>query len=197
MSDQDKQAKAKWIRQFFLEHPALFISGLYLFASLIGLFYEWNFLRLFGINVFLYSETSDFLLASLKEPFTWGLTILAVFLVMIDNAAGALLHGARKPGKLFRWYGSKRYRQFNYLVVVVLIGWFLYMHGSVTERSIREGKAELLTLQLSDGSPARDLVMLGTTGRFAFFFDHSLEKIFIYPHESILEISKPAPQWRK
>ena len=196
MSDQDKQAKAKWIRQFFLEHPALFISGLYLFASLIGLFYAWNFLRLFGINVFLYSETGDFLLASLKEPFTWGLTILAVLLVLIDNASSVRV-GARNPGKLFRWYGSKRYRQLNYPVIVFLIGVFLYTHGSVTERNIREGKAELLTLQLSDGSPARDLVMLGTTGRFAFFFDHSLEKIFIYPHESILEISKPAPQWRK
>ena len=69
-----------------VEHPAFFASGLYFAASLIGLVYSWAFLRAFGINVFRYAEISDFFLASLKEPFTWVLTVLAVTLVLLDNA---------------------------------------------------------------------------------------------------------------
>ncbi|MGI9225435.1 MAG: hypothetical protein ACR2QX_13205, partial [Woeseiaceae bacterium] len=63
------------------------MSGLYVAASIIGMFYSWAFLRRFGINVFNYAQISDFLLVSLKEPFTWGLVILAIVLVMLDNAS--------------------------------------------------------------------------------------------------------------
>ena len=70
-----------WPHRTLAEHPALFVSGIYFVASLIGLVYSWAFLRAFGINVFRYAEISDFLLASLKEPFTWFLAIFAVILV--------------------------------------------------------------------------------------------------------------------
>ena len=57
----------------FREHPALIVSGFYVLASFVGMFWSWAFLRRFGIDVFDYAQISDFLLASLKEPFTWVL----------------------------------------------------------------------------------------------------------------------------
>lgn len=39
-----------------------------------------------GINFFNYAQISDFLLASLKEPFTWVYVALGILLVLGDNA---------------------------------------------------------------------------------------------------------------
>ncbi len=196
MSDNDNQDRIIWIRRMLAEHPAFLLSGLYFVASLIGLMYSWDFLRFFGINIFRYAEISDFLLTSLKEPFTWVLAILAVLLVLFDNAASRRVE-AHGPGRFFRWYGSERYRQINYVAAIAVVAVFLHTYAVLKERSIRDGNAELVTIQLADNSPARDMVMLGTTSRFAFFYDHLSEQVYIHPHESILVITKPSPNKRK
>jgi len=77
---------SSWTRWTLVEQPAILVSGLYLVASVIGLVYSWAFLHGFGINVFRYAEISDFLLPSLKEPFTWVLAIFGVAMFLIDNA---------------------------------------------------------------------------------------------------------------
>ena len=68
----------------FREHPALIVSAFYVAASMIGMFWSWAHLRNFGINVFNYAQISDFLLASLKEPYTWALVFVTVALVWGD-----------------------------------------------------------------------------------------------------------------
>ena len=65
----------------FREHPALLVSALYVAASVVGMFWSWAYLRVFGINVFNYAQVTDFLIASLKEPFTWVLVVLAILMV--------------------------------------------------------------------------------------------------------------------
>ena len=82
----ENETVLQWLRSVLREHPALLVSALYIGSSVIGMLYAWAYLRLFGINVFNYAQISDFLLASLKEPFTWGLVVLAVLLVQSDNA---------------------------------------------------------------------------------------------------------------
>ncbi len=184
------------IRRVLAEHPAFFVSGLYLVASLIGLVYSWAFLRAFGINVFRYAEISDFLLASLKEPFTWVLAVLAVSMILFDNAMSRRVQ-AQGPGRLFRWYGSERYRQMNYLALVSVVIVFLFTYAKVKERSIRDGTGEVVSVHLTDASPPKQLIMLGTTGKFIFLYDHVAERVDIHPHESILMITKSAPNPRK
>jgi len=185
-----------WIRRMLVEHPAFIVSGLYFVASLIGLVYSWAFLRAFGINVFRYAELSDFLLASLKEPFTWLLAILAVTLVLFDNVMSRRVQ-ARGPVRFTRWYGSKRYRQINYLVLVLLIIFLLFVYATANERKIRDGKGEVVGVHLADGSPPKQEIMLGTTVKFVFLYDHVGERVNIHPHESILLITKPAPKTGK
>lgn len=188
--------QSSWIWRMLVEHPAFLVSGLYLVASLIGLVYSWAFLHAFGINVFRYAEISDFLLASLKEPFTWVLAVLAVALVLFDNAMSRRVQ-ARAPGRFIRWYGSERYRQFNYLVLVLLVTFFLFTFATVNERNIRDGKVEAVRVFLTDGSPPKRLIMLGTTAKYVFLFDHVEERLDMHPHESILTITKMAPDSEK
>lgn len=185
-----------WAHRALTEHPALIVSGLYLVASLIGLVYSWFFLRGFSINAFRYMEISDFLLASLKEPFTWALVALAVVLILFDNTMSLRVQ-RRGPGRLWRWYGSKWYRYVNYLGSVFLVVVFLWTFATVKERGIRNGGGEIVTVHLTEGSPAKQRVLLGTSGKFVFLYDRAAERVYIHPHESILMITKSAPNLRK
>ncbi len=184
-----------WPRQTLAEHPALLVSVIYFVASVIGLVYSWTFLRAFGINVFRYAEISDFLLASLKAPFTWILTILAVILVAGDNTMSLRVQ-RRGPSRLFRWYGCEQYRRINYLVAVFLIVVFLFSYATTKERGIRDGEGEVVSVQLIDSSPPKQLVMLGTTARFVFLYDQVAEHVDIHPVGSILMMTKPSPDSR-
>jgi len=183
---------SSWTRRTLVEQPAVLVSGLYLVASVIGLVYSWAFLHGFGINVFRYAEISDFLLASLKEPFTWALAIFAVAMFLVDNAMSRRLE-ARGLNRFFRWYGSERYRQTNYLALAMMIIIFLFVYATSKELSIRDGEGDIVTVHLTDASPPKQLTMLGTTGKFVFLFDHVAERVDIHPHESILMITKSAP----
>jgi len=185
-----------WPRRALAEHPALFVSGIYFAASLIGLVYSWAFLRAFGINVFRYADISDFLLASLKEPFTWLLAILVVIVIVFDNAMSLRIQ-RRGPGRFFRWYGSERYRQINYLVLVFAVVLVLLSYATVKERGVRDGEGEIVSVYLTDASPPKQLVILGTTARFVFLFDQVAERVDIHPNESILMITKLSPDSRK
>ena len=185
-----------WPRRALADHPALLVSGIYFVASLIGLVYSWAFLRAFGINVFRYAEISDFLLASLKEPFTWFLAILAVILVAFDNAVSLRVQ-RRGLSRFFGWYGSDRYRQLNYLAAVFIVVVFLLSYATTKEREIRDGEGEVVSVYLTDASPPKQLVMLGTTARFVFLYDQVAERVDIHPNESILMITKLSPDSRK
>jgi hypothetical protein len=193
MSESEQHS---WFRRALAEHPALLVSGIYFAASLIGLVYSWAFLRAFGINVFRYAEISDFLLASLKEPFTWLLAILAVILIIFDNAMSLRIQ-RRGPSRFFRWYGSERYRQVNYLASAFLVVVLLLSYATVKERGIRDGEGEIVSVHLTDASPPKQLVMLGTTARFVFLYDPVAERVDIHPNESILMITKLSPDSRK
>ena len=81
------ETRNNWLHPIFREHPALLVSAFYVAASVIGMFYSWAYMRSFDINVFNYAQLGDFLLASLKAPFTWALVGLSVILMMLDNAS--------------------------------------------------------------------------------------------------------------
>ena len=192
MTETDEQS---WARRLLAEHPALVMSGLYFCASFIGLIYSWAFLRAFGVNAFRYAEISDLLLASLKEPFTWFLTAFAVVLVLADNAMSRRVQ-AKNPGRKYKWYGSQRYRQLNYIGTVVIVFVFLLTYATLQERKVRKGEGDIVSVHLNDGSPPKKMTLLGTTGKFVFLFDPVDERVDIHPNESIQMISKPAPDKR-
>ena len=81
--------------------------------------------------------------------------------------------------------------------MIALIGIFLHAFAVQKENRVRSGRDDLVMVTLADGSAARQLTMLGTTGRFAFFYDSFSEHVFIHPHESIQVISKAAPARRR
>lgn len=189
MSQPESQS---WLYRTLAEQPAFLVSVLYVFASVIGLFYSWSFLRPFGINMLQYAELSDFLLASIKEPLTWALVLFSVVLVQLDNAMSRGVQ-ARKPGRLLRWYGSDRYRKLNYPVFVLLAAALLFAYADMKVQDVLDGEAEVYEVKLADDSSPEPRVLLGTTVNFIFLYAPQSGRVSIHPNESVLSLSKVVP----
>ena len=173
---------------FFREHPALLASALYVAASVVGMFYSWAYLRHFGINVFNYAQISDFLLASLKEPFTWALVALAVVLILLDNRSSRRIE-RKNPRKWIAWYGSPRYRFVNNFAAVLAILVFLFAYANRQANETKAGEGKLVDVKLADNGEVDTSILLGTTGQFVFLYDEPADRVHIHPLESIHSIS--------
>lgn len=184
------EPQSSFLGMLLRRHPALLFSALYVIASTIGMVFSWDYLRRFGINVFNYAQIGDFLLASLKEPMTWGLVFLAVLMAVVDNAVSRRWQ-KRDRSAWTRWYGSPKYRLLNYVVALFMVVWFIDIYAGLKARHTYEGKGQVIQYQV--GEETRDAIMLGTTAQFIFLFDANTEKVFVHPHESIAEISFVAP----
>lgn len=178
----------QWLSNLLKNHPALIASGLYVFASIIGMFYAWSFLWHFQINVFNYAQIGDFLLASLKEPMTWGIVVMSMLMVAGDNA---LSRRAQKKtdSRLLKMYGSPRYRMANYIGLLLIISILIFSYAKRQAEQALAGRGKLVTVTYADRAAADDLVLLGTTTSFVFFYDSTFERVIIHPHESIHAIS--------
>ena len=172
----------------FREHPALLVSAFYVAASVIGMFYAWSYLRHFGLNVFNYAQISDFLVASLKEPFTWLLVLLAVSLVMLDNARSRVVE-RKGASKWFRWYGSPTYRHVNNYATIILVLVFIYVWADYKAEKTRAGEGKFVDVTYADGDAGTSRMLLGTTGQFIFLYDNLTERVEVYPLESIDSIA--------
>ena len=184
MSD-DPQVR---LHALFREHPALIVSGFYVLASFVGMFWSWAYLRNFGINVFHYAQISDFLLASLKEPFTWVLVVLAYLMVQADNAYSRRV-GQRGKTRWFAWYGSARYRFVNNVGVFALVGVFIFVYATLEAEDTRGGEGDKVDVVFEEGGATRTGTMLGTTGQFLVLYDPLTERVDIHPFEAVYSIS--------
>jgi len=172
----------------FHDHPALLVSAFYVAASVIGMFYSWAYLRRFDINVFNYAQIGDFLLASLKEPFTWVLVVLAVTAVLVDNRSSRRVE-QKNPRKWIAWYGSPRYRFVNNFAAVFMVMLFIFAFANRQANDTKAGEGKIVDVTMGEDGKVTTAMLLGTTGQFVFLYDHVTERVDIHPIESILSIS--------
>ena len=178
----------KRLLSFFREHPAVLVSALYVAASVVGMFYSWAYLRRFGINVFNYAQISDFLLASLREPFTWVLVILAIFLVHLDNRSSHRVE-RKNPRKWIAWYASPRYRFINNFAAILMVLTFIFAYANRQANETLAGTGKFVDVSFAETADPATAILLGTTGQFVFLYDAGAKRVNIHPIESIHTIS--------
>jgi hypothetical protein len=74
-----------WLGAILRKHPALLLSRVCIAASAVGMICSWDYLRRFGINVSHFAQIGDFLLGSIKQPFTWLVVIPAIAVASVDS----------------------------------------------------------------------------------------------------------------
>ena len=166
----------------------MLVSAFYVAASVVGMFYSWAYLRHFGINVFNYAQVSDFLIASLKETFTWALVGIAVVLVLLDNSSSRRLE-RKGTGKWLGWYASRSYRFANNFVAIFVVLAFLHIFAGVEARDTKAGDGKRVDVVFANGGEARASTLLSTTGQYVMLYDAGIRRVHIHPLESIHSIS--------
>ena len=190
MSDERSDA-VSLLRWLVREQPALLVSLLYLFASGIGMYFSWRYLRHFGIDFFDYAQISDFLLASLKEPITWTLVAGLLLAMFLDNWMSRAW--GRKPrGRLTRWYGTPRYRRLNHLAFLGLVVLYMTIFADLKARDTLRGDYLKVTLRLAESGAVERRALLGTTSGYVFTFDPDASSAKVYPVEAIEALELPA-----
>src|SRR5215217_430730 len=82
--------------------PTLIVTMLYVYIAAIGIVYSWALYRMFGINIFDYSEIADFLLAAFKNAFA----LLSIVLIAAIGATveSFMANRARRNVELVQRY---------------------------------------------------------------------------------------------
>jgi hypothetical protein len=181
---------------FFVDHPGVWVPGLYLIGSTIGMLDSWWFFHQFGINIFLYSEVADFLLASFREPGAWWIMAVAIVAGIWDYSKS--LHVGHSSGtpRWLRWYGSRRYRQFALIFSVAFVAGYIAFFAGGRASRIYEGRGGKPVRVVLTDSPAteRTAVLLGSTVSFLFLYDGVERTVSIHPYENVLTVKSDAPR---
>ncbi len=180
---------------FFAEHPGVWVPGLYMIGSTIGMLDSWWFFHQFGINVFLYSEVADFLLASFREPGAWLLVAWATLIGIWDYSTSLRVGRSAAPRRWLRWYGSQGYRRFAWMFGVVFAGGYIAIYAGGRANSIYEGRGKQVRVSLTS-SPATEktAVLLGSTISFLFLYDNDARTVSIHPYENVLTVESDVPR---
>jgi hypothetical protein len=180
--------------QFLAEHPGVWVPGLYLLASAIGMLDSWWYFRQFGIDIFLYSDVADFLLASFRSPTAWFIVALTVLLGVLDHAGSVRTGRSSSAPRWLRWHGTPRYRQIGIIVgILMLMAYIVLFAGERAEAIYEQGGGREVRVALTD-APGRteQVILLGSTLNFIFLLDRADGSVSIHPYENVLAIESSA-----
>lgn len=87
------------MRRYVYDHPGVVITLVYFYLSIVGLIYQYSHLKGFGVSVFDFSATQDYLIAFLKAlPLLLGLLFIHLLILIKD----VIFNQKHAPGETFR-----------------------------------------------------------------------------------------------
>lgn len=181
---------------FFADHPGVWVPGLYMIGSTIGMLDSWWFFHQFGINVFLYSEVADFLLASFREPGGWLVMAICAPILIWDYWTSLRVGHSRPKRWWLGWYGSRRYRHVLGISGVVVVVIYIAIFAGGRANDIYEGsRGKQVRVSLtSDRAAEKTSVLLGSTISFLFLYDRDAQAVSIHPYENVLTVVSDVPR---
>ena len=179
------------------EHPTLLLTLGYLGLTFVGMIHDLWFYFYFRINILDFSETSDFLLAAIRNPLVIILSMLPVLMLlgfqrMRDTASrkSAWYESHRKKYANTRW-NSVGLRTFVYgLFVMVYAIVFTQLYADRAANRIKDGKGRRVAVLRTDGiSSDEQPILLGATGKFVFLYFPDRKATEIVPVESTVALT--------
>ena len=187
---------ARLIKGLFRDHPTLVLTLCYFLVTLIGMIYSYFFYHEFGINIVKFVDLSDFLLASIQEPFS-----LLIFLVIGVIVVALYLFDfwvrKRFPG-YGRWLQKKSDTSYtdpigSVLVIAVFVFFGVRSFAIYNADEVKAGNIDEYQVQFANASVSaaeRALALLGNTSRFSYFYDVENSAVLVVPVENIALMRK-------
>ena len=179
------------------EHPTLVLTLAYLGLTFVGMIHDLWFYFYFRVNILDFSETSDFLLAAIRNPLVIILSMLPIVILLF------LQRMRETAAKKSAWYSrhQKKYvnsRWNSVSIRLFVYGWFVLVYAIVftqvyAERGanrIKAGKGKRVSVLRTDGiMPDEQPILLGTTGKFILLYFPSRKATEIIPVESTVALT--------
>jgi hypothetical protein len=168
------------------KNKALVIGGVGLAFPILGFIYEYNLLRAFGVNIGMFSDTTDFLISAFKKPLVVCSYFIAT-LVLVLIGSIQFKYKKLKPGILL-----------NIFVPISLFVILIFLNIYIAQEQIRAIKCtEQFYVELEFKSEKKlsvnkkDLVMISANSRYIFIFQRMQNhtgKTIIVPKEDLLTL---------
>ncbi len=179
------------------EHPTLVLTLAYLGLTFVGMIRDLWFYRYFRINILDYSETSDFLLAAIRNPLVVILSLVPIGMLLL---AARIREYAIVRSPKYRARAAKSVaRKWNTLAArVVIYTWFVFIYAVLFAQlySMREvtrikaGRGQRVALARTDGVTSGPLpIFLGSTSKFFFLYYPERKETEIVPIENTTMIT--------
>lgn len=179
------------IIEYFLIHPAIGGSCIYILVSAIGFLNASLLYFKFQINIFDYAETNDFLMAAFKDPLAFFMTIIFFFSV------GLYYHFIKTPPSHMR-RGCITGVAKGFIVVVfagTMASIALVFIPLLREYRIIKKKASIVNVLYEKGKRGLKPVvkegvsLIGSTEKFMFFYNPSNKRTIVIPITKIISIT--------
>lgn len=200
-----KLSPPPWLRA----NPGLGLTLAYLVLSAVGVAYSWAFYRNLGVNFLDFAETTDFVIAVIREPLPVLLVALSLPFYMFYGAA--MVRGVRFLRRVSppveRWaqraeakpraaYSSAMVVISQLLFIGVYALLFVMIYSRYQAGRIRAGDFRPVTVEfkadaLRDQGATWSGALVGTTTRFIFLYDRPSNRVEVVPLESVARLRLP------
>lgn len=190
------------------QNPGLGITLIYLTISLIGLMFSWSLFSEFNINIFNFTEVSDFLLAALREPMTFILagsamlvTWLIDWLTMHEIRYWNIKSPKSKFGKAYVKSQKLGRHPITRVFIFLLYSYlFISIYGNWKAKEIKAGEGQVIQVQLTepvaDGRGENQAgnnviiegILLGSTNKYLFLYNPESGITSAMPEENIVRV---------
>ncbi len=202
---REKQTKQFFLDKFikyFLEHPAIAGSIIYIGFSVVGLFYSWVLYRNFQINIFDYAETNDFLMIAFKERVTYFILGTLCILYLIYRYPIMKYSVSKDVVKYFYEGRGKPYLIIAILLYLILVFSSFYYFANKNAGIFKQSGLKISKFNVSFEAVKHEvkqelvhvgktlkLSLIGSTEKFMFFYNHSDNQTIVIPVSKIISIT--------
>jgi len=182
-------------KSYYREHPTLLLTFCYFIITLIGVIYSVFFYLEFDIYILKFSDISDFLLASILEPRSLITFITCVFFHLISFKMDVWFRNKFKLyGDFIRRLKPKYSDPIISLLIIGVATTFLLRDLAINNAMEFKSKVrdEYVVLVPNYEKPLTEQVLslLGSSSRFAYFYNHDNGEALVLPLESISYMRK-------
>lgn len=190
------------------QNPGLGVTLIYLAISLIGLMFSWSLFSEFNVNIFNFTEVSDFLLAALREPMTFvmaGSALLVTWLIdwlaMHETRYWNIKSPKSKFAKTYvKSQKLSRHPIARVFIFVLYSYLFISIYGDWKANEIKAGKGQVIRVQLTEPVPDNggenqagnevviQGILLGSTNKYLFLYDPESGITSAMPEENIVRV---------
>jgi hypothetical protein len=175
------------------DHPTLMLTLVYLGLTFVGFIHDFFFYMYFKINILDFSETSDFLLAAIRNP-------LVILLAMLPVPVLLLYQSAIRRSKWYKRYTAKhKNTKWNsvplravsaVLFILVYASLFTQLYAFRDAARTKAGHGQRVSFLRNDGVASDEQpILLGTTGKFFFLYYPSRKATEIVPIDNAVALT--------